>query len=74
MCHPPDWAMCLLLVFFHVVTDRAVQRLGTLEEKDVTVCIGSRTPEGWSTYRPLILEDTRSRSHSGLEDRHSGRK
>jgi hypothetical protein len=23
-CHPPDWALCLLLVFFHVATDSVV--------------------------------------------------
>jgi hypothetical protein len=31
-CHPSDWAMCLLLVFFHVASDPTVQRLGTPEE------------------------------------------
>jgi hypothetical protein len=31
-----------------MATDRAVQRLGTPEEKYVTVCIGSRTPKGRS--------------------------
>jgi hypothetical protein len=33
-------------VFLHVATDRAVQRLGTPEGKDVTSCVGSKTPEG----------------------------
>jgi hypothetical protein len=46
MCHPPDWATCPLPVFHHVATDRAVQRLGTLERKDVTGCIGSKNFEG----------------------------
>jgi hypothetical protein len=50
MCHVPDWATCLLLVFLHMETDRAIQRLGSLEEKYVTVYVGSRTPEGRSTY------------------------
>jgi hypothetical protein len=31
-CHPSDWAMCLLLVFFHMAPDPTVQRLGTPEE------------------------------------------
>jgi hypothetical protein len=55
----PDWAMCLLPVFHHVATNRAVRRLGTPEGKDVAGCIGLKTPEGPSTYRPLIPEDTR---------------
>jgi hypothetical protein len=38
--------MCALLVFHHVATDRAVRRLGTPKEKDVTVSVGSRTLEG----------------------------
>jgi hypothetical protein len=46
MCHSPDWAMCLLLVFHHVVKDHEVQRLGTPEGKHVIGCIGSKTPEG----------------------------
>jgi hypothetical protein len=53
MCHLLDWATCPLLVFLHVATDREVQRLGTLEEKYVTICIGSRNPKG-SEYISIV--------------------
>jgi hypothetical protein len=56
---PADWATCPLLVYLHVATDCVVRRLGTPVGKDVTGCVGSKTPEGQSTYRPLIPEDTR---------------
>jgi hypothetical protein len=46
MCHPPNWATCPLLVFHHVVTNRAVQRLGTSKGKDVTGCVGLKAPKG----------------------------
>jgi hypothetical protein len=46
MCHLLDCATCPLLVFLHVAKDHAIHRLGTLEEKDVTVCVGLRTPKG----------------------------
>jgi hypothetical protein len=55
MCHPPDWATCPLLVFFHVARDHAVRRLDTSEEKDVTVGIGSRNPEESKRFTDIDL-------------------
>jgi hypothetical protein len=66
MCHPPDWAMCPLPVFFHMVTDRAVRRLGTLEGKDVTGCIGLKTPEG---QRLEYISTVDSRRHTSKDRR-----
>lgn len=45
MCYPPDWTTCLFPVFHHVAIDCAIQRLGTLEGKDVTGCIELKTPK-----------------------------
>jgi len=55
----PDWTTCLLPIFYHVATYHAVWRLGTLEGKYVTCCVGSKTAEGQSTYWPLIPKETR---------------
>jgi hypothetical protein len=55
-----------------VETDHAVQRLGTPEEKDATVCVGLRNPKGRITYRPLIYEKKRIDRSSTLGERTLG--
>jgi hypothetical protein len=65
MCHPPDWATCPLPVFFHVVTYHAVWRLGTLEGKDVTGCIGSKK----KARRLEYISTVDSRRHTSKDHR-----
>jgi hypothetical protein len=66
MCHPPDWATCLLPVFHHVVTDHAVWRLGTPVGKYVTGCVGSKTPEG---PKAEYISTVDSRRHTSKDRR-----